>query len=169
MPLSGYVYCMKNSRHPGKYKFGFSATPQLRRLYIDRSMRGSVDIVFQQRLLFAYPVEQFLHGLFSPIRVKLSGSGGTEWFDPSRAPWLYILWVLFFIWRADEVCHFAQTLYPGMTPVFSFGGGLVSLLIAQNVMFVLLARVILLIIRILEILLIVGVFLGFLYVFSKSR
>lgn len=157
MPLSGFVYCMRNSKLPGLYKIGYSERTSVRRDFIARSMRGRVYVLFDQRLMFAYPIEKILHGMFAHIRTTTHGSGKTEWFKPAKSPYLPGAWCFVYWFYMEPIYRGACYLFPGIDPLTLFAGGLISIVLAQVMAFPVLLRIILWVFFLLEI----GLFLLF--------
>ena len=168
MPLQGYVYCMTNDRYPGYYKIGFTSleNAQVRRAFVDRSMKGKVSVLFSQRLFLAYPWEKFLHYMFGHIRTTTHGSGKTEWFRPAFSPFLPLAFgIIYWSWPT-QVLAAAQTVYP-FTHGILLPIGVAACLIVQAFMFPLLVWVIVILLRVLEISFFVLVFLAIIYFFAK--
>lgn len=79
MPINS-IYIMASPRHPFRYKIGVAKNTGKRRANIDKTVKGSVIVVFSIPILYAYKVESILHGLYRPLSAKMHGSGKTEWF-----------------------------------------------------------------------------------------
>lgn len=168
MPLSGYVYCMRNSNLPGLYKIGFSERTSVRRDFIDRSMRGRVFVLFDQRLMFAYPIEKILHAMFAHIRTTTHGSGKTEWFRPAKSPYLPMAWCLAFWYYLEPIYRSVNYVFPGIDPLTVFICGFLSVVLAQVLAFPVLLRLILWAFFILEISLFFLFFAVIIYFLNKT-
>lgn len=74
---------------------------------IDEAVFGFPLPVAIMVLPFVYQIEQFLHALFSPLRVRFyKGDGHTEWFlFIAGAAVFYLCWWWYwpFVWRCFEV------------------------------------------------------------------
>lgn len=71
---------MRSSRYAFRYKIGVSNNVGLRRSQVDKSMKGKVGVIFSIPIYGAYKVEALLHAIYSPLNVRMHGSGKTEWF-----------------------------------------------------------------------------------------
>lgn len=169
MPLQGYVYCMTNDRYPGYYKIGYTSleNAQVRRAFVDRSMKGKVSVLFSQKLFLAYPWEKFLHYLFGHIRTTTHGSGKTEWFRPAFSPFLPLCWGLVYWSWPEDVLGIAQAIYPSVTHGLLLPVGVAASIVAQAFMFPALIYLIVVLLRALEIAFVVLVFLSIIYFFDK--
>ena len=75
-----HIYVMGNTRYLFRYKIGISNNVVNRRDCIDKSLGGSVYVIFSIKLHYAYFLEQTLHGIYYPLNARMKGSGKTEWF-----------------------------------------------------------------------------------------
>lgn len=165
--MSGNVYCMRNSALPGLYKIGISKVTTVRRQFIDRSMRGRVHILFDQRLMWPKVWEKVLHWLFAHIRTTTHGSGKTEWFKPAASPVLPAIWCLVF-WQYGEPAFGAMNaIYPGLGPWQILVGGFFVVVLMQVVLFPQLVRILLFAFALVEIALFFLFFVGVIYFLTK--
>jgi hypothetical protein len=75
-----YIYVLGNLAFPFRYKIGIAKSVEKRKAGIDRSLSGKTFDIFWIKVMFAHQIEGFLHGLYSPLHARMSGSGYTEWF-----------------------------------------------------------------------------------------
>ena len=73
-----WIYVMWNVPHIHVCKVGIAGSLKKRQRQVDASAPGRDLIIWAMYVPLAYQVEQALHRLFSPFRVRFSGSGHTE-------------------------------------------------------------------------------------------
>ena len=93
-----YIYVLGNSHHLFRYKIGIAKSVEIRKMSIQSTLNGYTYEIFAAKFFFAHSIEQFLHGVYSPLNARMKGSGKTEWFwmvlpiSPTLA--LSALWIL---------------------------------------------------------------------------
>ena len=75
-----YIYILGNTRYLFRYKIGIARNIENRTRSINSSLKGSTYEIFSVKVFFAQRIEQFLHGIYSPLSARMHGSGKTEWF-----------------------------------------------------------------------------------------
>lgn len=75
-----YIYILGNTRYLFRYKIGIARNIENRTRSINNSLKGSTYEIFSVKVFFAKRIEQFLHGVYSPLSARMHGSGKTEWF-----------------------------------------------------------------------------------------
>ena len=75
-----YIYILGNTRYLFRYKIGIARNIENRTRSINSSLKGSTYEIFSVKVFFAQRIEQFLHGVYSPLSARMHGSGKTEWF-----------------------------------------------------------------------------------------
>ena len=75
-----YIYILGNTRYLFRYKIGIARNIENRTRTINSSLKGSTYEIFSVKVFFAQRIEQFLHGVYSPLSARMHGSGKTEWF-----------------------------------------------------------------------------------------
>ena len=75
-----YIYILGNTRYLFRYKIGIARNIENRTRSINSSLKGSTYEIFSVKVFFAQRIEQFLHGVYSPLSARMYGSGKTEWF-----------------------------------------------------------------------------------------
>ena len=75
-----YIYILGNTRYLFRYKIGIARNIENRTRSINSSLKGSTYEIFSVKVFFAQRIEQFLHGVYSPLNARMHGSGKTEWF-----------------------------------------------------------------------------------------
>ena len=75
-----YIYILGNTRYLFRYKIGIARNIDNRTRSINNSLKGSTYEIFSVKVFFAQRIEQFLHGVYSPLSARMHGSGKTEWF-----------------------------------------------------------------------------------------
>ena len=75
-----YIYILGNTRYLFRYKIGIAKNIDNRTRSINSSLKGSTYEIFSVKVFFAQRIEQFLHGVYSPLSARMYGSGKTEWF-----------------------------------------------------------------------------------------
>jgi T5orf172 domain len=76
-----YIYVLGNTRYIFRYKIGIANNMENRTKNIDNSLKGKTYEIFAVKVFYAQRIEQFLHGLYSPLSARqMYGSGRTEWF-----------------------------------------------------------------------------------------
>ena len=75
-----YIYILGNTRYLFRYKIGIARNIDNRTRTINSSLKGSTYEIFSVKIFFAQRIEQFLHGVYSPLSARMHGSGKTEWF-----------------------------------------------------------------------------------------
>lgn len=75
-----YIYILGNTRYLFRYKIGIARNIDNRTRSINSSLKGSTYEIFSVKVFFAQRIEQFLHGVYSPLSARMHGSGKTEWF-----------------------------------------------------------------------------------------
>ena len=75
-----YIYILGNTRYLFRYKIGIARNIENRTRSINNSLKGSTYEIFSVKVFFAQRIEQFLHGVYSPLSARMHGSGKTEWF-----------------------------------------------------------------------------------------
>jgi hypothetical protein len=156
---------MTNDRYPGYYKIGYTSleNAQVRRAFVDRSMKGKVSVLFSQRLFLAYPWEKFLHAMFGHIRTTTHGSGKTEWFRPAFSPFLPVCWLIVYWSWPDQVLETSQVFYSGLSHGLLLPIGVAAALIIQAALFPVLVWVLVFSLRLLEIGFVIFVFFAIIY------
>lgn len=74
------LYILVNVPYVWVAKVGISGNAAKRKKEIDKSAKGKDLVLVKFRIHYAYQVEQFIHRLCAPIRVRFDGSGKTERF-----------------------------------------------------------------------------------------
>ncbi len=75
-----YIYILGNTRYLFRYKIGIARNIENRTRSINSSLKGSTYEIFSVKVFFAQRIEQFLHGVYSPLSARMHGSGKSEWF-----------------------------------------------------------------------------------------
>lgn len=75
-----YIYILGNTRYIFRYKIGIARNLDNRTRSINNSVSGNTYEIFSVKVFFAQRIEQFLHGIYSPLSANMQGSGKTEWF-----------------------------------------------------------------------------------------
>lgn len=75
-----YIYILGNTRYLFRYKIGIARNIENRTRSINSSLKGSTYEIYSVKVFFAQRIEQFLHGVYSPLSARMHGSGKTEWF-----------------------------------------------------------------------------------------
>lgn len=74
------IYVIKHDQ-PGLFKVGISNNPKRRLLEIQNTNKRAKHISLSLPSLNARKTERLVHNILKPFRVRMRGSGGTEWFD----------------------------------------------------------------------------------------
>lgn len=138
-----FVYIMRATKHPGKFKIGISNDPKFRSWWISKTIKGDAVVVFKMELFFAYAIEQTLHKLFAPIHTKMEGSGKTEWFRPGFPLPFWLALMACVLWWFPAIVYDPNVLYYAAGILF-FG------FVLPGILFVLIVSFILLFIRIIQ-------------------
>jgi T5orf172 domain len=93
-----FIYVLGNTRYLCRYKIGIAKSVENRTRGIEYSLKGTTYEIFAARFFFARRIEQFLHGVYSPLNARMKGSGKTEWFwmvfPVTPTVFLSALWLL---------------------------------------------------------------------------
>lgn len=91
-----WLYVLWNLPFIWVVKIGIGGQLKRRKKQVDKSAPGIDLIIFALPIPFAYQVEQSLHRICAPIRVKFQGSGHTERFlFPAAIPAIILASVVF--------------------------------------------------------------------------
>lgn len=94
-----YLYCLVNVPFFFLQKIGITGNPKARFREINETTIGITFPIFCSEVFAAYYIEQFLLFLTYPLKIKLSGSGGTEW-----RMFGFITWpVMVLCWLVDRL------------------------------------------------------------------
>lgn len=91
-----WIYVLWNFPYVWVTKIGITGYPDMRLRDIDRTSPGWDFRLFHVRTFGAYQLEQFLHAIFYPFKVRFRGSGHTERFLSLVIPpalLIIIIWV----------------------------------------------------------------------------
>ena len=120
-----YIYILGNTRYLFRYKIGIARNIENRTRSINSSLKGSTYEIFSVKVFFAQRIEQFLHGVYSPLSARMHGSGKTEWFWLTLPVSPMILLTLIFILQWILI----PTLIVGLSYVVLHGEQLMSAIV----------------------------------------
>ena len=120
-----YIYILGNTRYLFRYKIGIARNIENRTRSINSSLKGSTYEIFSVKVFFAQRIEQFLHGVYSPLSARMHGSGKTEWFWLTLPVSPMILLTLIFILQWILI----QTMIVGLSYVILHSEQLMSAIV----------------------------------------
>jgi hypothetical protein len=114
------IYVITSST-PGVVKIGVSNNPSRRSREVITTTRHAKGIAITAKPADAYKTEQMLHRMFAPLRIRKTGSGGTEWFDirPLAASFSVVACVAVLWLDALEYSFFVSILTALLVYVFT--------------------------------------------------
>lgn len=98
------LYLMRHTRKPLIVKIGISRNTAYREQRISQTINGDARTIVAIPMLFAYPIEQWIHRVCKPLHRPQEGSGGTEWFWFPAGIFALVVMVVMFAVQLAALC-----------------------------------------------------------------